>query len=107
MNFLVDAQLPPKLCEWLEEWGHRARHVSHVGMVGAPDSAIADLAEREALVLVTKDEDFLYLRLPRRFAVVWLRIGNATNRALEQWLSPRWSAVIRALSSGEMLVEVR
>jgi predicted nuclease of predicted toxin-antitoxin system len=28
MKFLVDAQLPPGLCSWLEERGHEAVHVA-------------------------------------------------------------------------------
>jgi predicted nuclease of predicted toxin-antitoxin system len=27
MKFLVDAQLPPALCGWLEARGHEAEHV--------------------------------------------------------------------------------
>jgi predicted nuclease of predicted toxin-antitoxin system len=38
---------------------------------------------------------------------LWLRCGNASNRALLAWLEPRWDQVARLLRNGERLVEVR
>jgi predicted nuclease of predicted toxin-antitoxin system len=107
MRFLVDAQLPPALCRWLRERGHEATHVADVGLVAADDAVIANRAEADGVVLVSKDEDFVTLRLPDRFALVWLRCGNATNRALFAWLEPRWDQVEALLRSGERVVEVR
>ena len=107
MRFLIDAQLPPALVGWLRDRGHQAEHVVDLDMVGASDAAIADRAEATAAVLVSKDEDFLTLRLPDRFALLWLRCGNATNRALFAWLEPRWQEIERLLASGERFVEVR
>lgn len=107
MKFLVDAQLPPALCRWLRDHGHDAVHVSDIGMIAAGDAAIAARAEADDAVLVSKDEDFVVLRLPDRFALLWLRCGNATNRALVAWLEPRWGRIEQLLVSGERLVEVR
>jgi predicted nuclease of predicted toxin-antitoxin system len=39
--------------------------------------------------------------------LVWVRIGNATNRALAECLEARWDGVVGALDAGERLVEVR
>jgi predicted nuclease of predicted toxin-antitoxin system len=107
MKFLIDAQLPPALAGWLRERGHKAEHVAELGMVAASDADIASPAERVEAVLVTKDEDFFALRLPDRFALLWLRCGNATNRALFAWLDPRWAEIERLLEAGERVVEAR
>jgi predicted nuclease of predicted toxin-antitoxin system len=107
MRFLVDAQLPPALCRWLEARGHEAAHVMDVLPGATPDAVIASHAEAADLVLATKDEDFLALRLPDRFILLWLRCGNATNRALFAWLEPRWPEIERLLVNGERLVEAR
>jgi predicted nuclease of predicted toxin-antitoxin system len=40
-------------------------------------------------------------------AVVWLRIGNCTNRVLFAWLEPLLPEIARQLESGQRLVEVR
>jgi predicted nuclease of predicted toxin-antitoxin system len=107
MRFLVDAQLPPALTGWLSQRGNEAAHVSDVGLLAATDAAIASHAEANDAVLVTKDEDFVALRLPDRFGLLWLRCGNATNRALVAWLEPRWAEIERLLSEGERFIEVR
>lgn len=107
MRFLVDAQLPPALCDWLRERGHEAVHVFEIGLIAASDEAIAARAAADGAVLVSKDEDFVTLRLPDRFALLWLRCGNATNRALSAWLEVRWERIEALLEGGERFVEAR
>ena len=107
MKFLVDAQLPPALAFWLREQGLTADHLADLGLTGAPDADLADLAERSNLIIVSKDIDFVTLRLPDRFGLIWLRCGNATNRRLLAWLWPRWPIVTKLLAAGERFVEVR
>ncbi|MEG3146450.1 DUF5615 family PIN-like protein [Sphingomonas sp. RT2P30] len=79
MTFLVDAQLPPAPCRWIDARGETAQHVSEIGLGAASDAAIAAYAETGGMILVTKDEDFVVLRLPDRFALIWLSCGNATK----------------------------
>lgn len=106
MKFLIDAQLPPALCEWLRHRGHQAIHVFEVGMVSASDVGIADRAEADDAILISKDEDFLTLRLPDRFALLRLRCGNGTNPVFFAWLEARWDQ-IEVLLVSERYVEVR
>lgn len=107
MKFLVDAQLPPALCLWLADKSYEAIHVSDVGLIGAADTEIADFASDGDWIVISKDDDFLLLRLPDRFSFIWLRCGNATNRALRAWLDARWAEAIALLRAGERLIEVR
>lgn len=75
MKFLIDAQLPTRLAEFLNRAGHDAVHT-----IGLPDgnrstdSQIAQRADTEDRVVVTKDQDFrdghLLGRSPRRLLVV-------------------------------------
>ena len=107
MRFLIDAQLPPGLCRWLEARGHEAAHVYNLGLGAASDVELADRAEAEGLILISKDEDFLALRLPDRYILIWLRCGNTTNRALATWMDERWERVVTLLDGGERLIEMR
>ncbi len=107
MRFLVDAQLPPGLCAGLAVRGHDAVHVASVLSGETPDSLIAAFAVREGRILLTKDDDFQARHGSAGLVVVWLRIGNSTNRALADWLETRWDAVEAALAEGERLIEVR
>ena len=109
VTFLVDAQLPPALARWLREAGHDAQHVSEVGLREAEDVPIWMYALSVQAVIVTKDEDFAE-RASRTInapTIVWLRIGNATNPALLEWLRPRWSQVLMLLEEGHRLIQVR
>lgn len=107
MKFLVDAQLPPALCGWLRGRGHEATHVFEIDMVSAGDADIAARAEADGYALISKDEDFVTLRLPDRFMFLWLRCGNATNRALATWLQARWERIEALLAEGERFIEAR
>ena len=78
MIFIVAAQLPPALVDWLRAQGHDADHVSTLLRVDAPDDTIWRLAR-----------------------------GNATRRALLDWLQPKWPQVEQHLSEGVHLIEVR
>jgi len=104
MKFLVDAQLPPGLCRWLQARGHEAEHVFALGMAGAPDSRIADRAVETDAILISTDEDFMASGRPAlRF--LWLRCGNMTSAALSEWLDARWAAIEEIPDTGEALVE--
>ena len=109
MNFLVDAQLPPGLVRWLADQGHSAQHVNDVGLTSAEDFVIWNYALGVDAIIVTKDEDFAErnARTAVGPVIVWLRIGNATNRALFEWLEPRWSSVVQLLTDDNRLIEVR
>jgi predicted nuclease of predicted toxin-antitoxin system len=85
VKFLIDAQLPARLAEFLNGGGHDAIHT-----LGLPDgnrstdSQIAQHADTDGRVVVTKDQDFrdghLLGRSPRKLLVI--ATGNITNDAL-------------------------
>jgi predicted nuclease of predicted toxin-antitoxin system len=107
MKYLIDAQLPLGLVHWFEERGFEAVHVFQLGLGAASDAEIAAFAEADGYVLVSKDEDFLNHRQPDRFAFLWLRCGNTTNRTLATWMDERWDQVAGLLANGERLIELR
>ncbi len=109
MKFLIDAQLPPALAQWLREAGHEARAAREVGLREAEDSAIWRHAQAQNLVIFSKDEDFA--RRAQTGAtgpvIVWLRVGNTSNAALRAWLVPQLPELVRLIGQGGRLVEVR
>ena len=108
MRFLVDAQLPPALAAWLVEQGHHAEHVSDIGLRAAEDSPIWEYARDHGACIITKDEDFSNRTAVTSSgpAIVWLRIGNCSTRALLSWFHPLLQEIVADLSRGERLVEV-
>ena len=109
MRWIVDAQLPPALARQLKQRGHEAEHVEDAGLRHAEDDAIWQYALTRGAVVITKDEDFPIRASIRRPAppIVWLRIGNASRRALFHWLEPRVPAIEDRLNQGETIIEVR
>jgi len=88
--------------------GHEAEHVYDIGMGSAPDREIWDHAVRNNAVLVTKDDDFVTLKAMGKDGppVVWVRLGNTTNRELFAHMDRYFEVIIDLLQRGEELVEV-
>jgi predicted nuclease of predicted toxin-antitoxin system len=109
VKFLIDAQLPPLLADWLREQGQDADHVFALDRVGIEDDAIWDLALSEGYVVVTKDRDFVEWAFARAPApqVLWLRFGNSRNMALKAQLRSAWPRIFEALQGGNPVVEAR
>ncbi|MEQ1850349.1 MAG: DUF5615 family PIN-like protein [Chthoniobacteraceae bacterium] len=109
MRWIVDAQLPPALADLLRQRGHDAAHVEEVRLRHAEDDAIWQYASEHGAVIVTKNEDFPSRAWASRTApaIVWLRIGNASRRALLRWLEPLLPEIELRLTQGEKVIEVR
>ena len=108
MRFLIDAQLPPALAAWFITRGHAAEHVADVGLLDADDDPIWQYAVAHDAVIVTKDEDFANRKaaVSGGPSIVWLRVGNCSNRALLQWFTPLLPAIVGRLQQGEEVLEV-
>lgn len=109
MRFLVDAQLPPALADWIGKRGHSASPARALGFRDSDDGSIFNLALEQDWILVTKDEDFVErcLGVVGPPQVVWLRIGNCTNPRLFTILEPLWGEIVKKLENGDSLIEVR
>ncbi len=109
IRFVVDAQLPPVLAEWLAEVGHKAEHVRNLKMAAARDEAIWEYAAKAGAAIITKDEDFAWLRRASVNGpqVVWIRWPNTRRVQLLTRFAAAFPKVLAALESGEALLEVR
>ncbi len=109
MRFLVDAQLPPALAQWLTDHGQEAAAVRDIGLHRADDGDIWSFARRGGWMVVSKDEDFIEFALQAVAGpqIVWLRIGNCTNPVLFAWLAPLLPQILQSLEAGNRIVEVR
>jgi len=86
MRFLVDAQLPKRLAEWLNEAGHDAVHTFDLPRGNrTSDAELCDVALREQRIVISKDGDFVESLLvagqPTRLLLV--ATGNISNAKLE------------------------
>ena len=107
MKFLLAAELPPRLAIAMVRKRHVAWHVADCGLLTAKDRDIWRFAAQEGAALVTKDGGFAALRTraPDGPPVVWLRLGNIGNAALEKALLSTLAQI--AATAEEGVVEVR
>lgn len=106
MKFLIDAQLPARLAEFLNRAGHDALHTIRLPDGNrSTDSQIAQHADTENRVVVTKDQDFrdghLLRRSPRKLLVV--ATGNITNDALLSLFELHLDAIVSALGEADFV----
>jgi predicted nuclease of predicted toxin-antitoxin system len=108
VRILVDTQLPRLLANCLREQGHDVVHVLDLSLSQASDNEIWEYAISKDLMILTKDGDFAEWVVAGRAGprVIWLRIGNCTNRELIDWLIPALPEIETALGIGDRLVEV-
>jgi len=103
MKFLVDAQLPRKLCKWLRDAGHDVVHTLDLPLGNAtPDSVVLTIAMNEQRVVVTKDDDFVqsHLIVGRPEKLLLVSTGNIGNAELESLLRKNMSRIEATLQTG-------
>lgn len=85
MKLIVDAQLPKKLCEILDHLGLKSMHVDELPHGDeTTDKEITSFADKESLIVLTKDFDFYHshmkLRKPKKLFLI--TTGNLKNNQL-------------------------
>jgi predicted nuclease of predicted toxin-antitoxin system len=108
VKFLVDANLPPRLCVWLRSQRHEAEHVFDCNLLTATDTQIWERGRVENLVIFSKDVDFydraLLFGTPPQ--VVHVAVGNCSNTRLFSVLASEWNDIEQALVSGCRLISI-
>jgi predicted nuclease of predicted toxin-antitoxin system len=79
VKFLVDNQLPAALSRYLQNRGIDSQHVNEVNLGSASEIEICRYAEAQDRIVISKDEDFLYLANSSKYSLrfVWVRTGIA------------------------------
>lgn len=109
MKFLVDNQLPAALSRYLQKRGFDSQHVNEVDLGSASDVEICRYAEAQNRIVISKDEDFLYLtnNSAFSFSFVWVRLGNCRTSALLEAFERIWPVIERCFEAGDRVIEIR
>lgn len=111
MNFVLDNQLPVHLAASLRKWGHDCIHVIDVKLDDAEDDVVWAWSIANERIVVSKDEDFVYLALRPGDTgrLVWVRLGNCRNASLvaafEQFEADL--VLYLAFEGGRRILEIR
>ena len=106
MRFLVDAQLPRRLCEWLTEAGYDALHTLDLPLGNrTTDNEILNVAERDQRIVVTKDDDFVqsFMITGRPASLLLVSTGNIANDKLENIVKDHVAEIAHAFASASFV----
>lgn len=101
MKLILDAQLPVKLCEILKQIGLEFIHVDELPKGDeTPDKEIAEIADIENLIVVTKDFDFYHshMALGKPKKLFLITTGNLKNRQLFNLIRNNALVIMNALN---------
>ncbi len=109
MKFLVDAQLPHRLADWLNTKGFDAVHTLDLPLGNqTPDAIINDVSIAEDRMVITKDSDFvdsfLLHKMPTKLLLI--STGNIRNTELEALFYANIEKLREVLKSGSEFVEL-
>jgi predicted nuclease of predicted toxin-antitoxin system len=109
VKFLVDNQLPAALARFLASRGVECQRVLDIDLAEATDIEIWAYACRNDCVVISKDEDFLYLaNAPRSEArFIWIRFGNCRTKALLAAIERLWPKIEAGIKAGDRIIELR
>ena len=106
MKFIVDAQLPKSLSDFLNQKGYDSVHTLDLpNKNNTKDSQVAKLANEEGRIVVSKDVDFLESYMvksePRKLIIV--KTGNISNRHLIKIFEENLEVLIKMISRSDLL----
>lgn len=108
MIYLIDNQLPVGLVGYLQAHGLNAVHVCDCKLERASDQEIWDYAKNHDCVIVSKDEDFLYMSGNDLSGppFVWVRLGNCRNPVLFAAFDRILPHLLQTIRSGAKVIEI-
>ena len=98
MKFIVDAQLPKRLCDLLTQLGADCIHTLDLPEKNkTPDKSILELCDTENRIVITKDSDFLqsHLLFNRPQKLLLVNTGNIHNDLLLNLFQQHYSFMIK------------
>ncbi len=105
MKFLVDAQLPRRFANWLNEAGHDALHTLDLPRKNlTADKELISRAMREGRIVISKDADFVQSFLVKgEPPLLLISTGNISNTELEKILRTNLNGIEEAFASGKFV----
>jgi predicted nuclease of predicted toxin-antitoxin system len=106
MNFLVDAHLPPSLCNLLQTAGHDAVHTrSLIAQNRTADEVLNKISLEQQRVVITKDSDFYHSHLLHRkpWKLLLVRTGNIGVRELRTLFEKHLFQIVAALEQNSLV----
>ena len=106
MKFLLDAQLPKKLCDFLKWKGYDALHTLDLPDKNrTKDAQINQISIEQKRVLISKDLDFIESLLisNKPYKLIYVATGNITNQELIGLFSKNLIKIVDAVNRNRLI----
>jgi len=106
MKFLVDAQLPKKLSDFLKWKGYNSIHTLDLPNKNfTKDSEINQISVSESRILISKDLDFIesLLVYNKPYKLIYISAGNLTNKDLLKLFNKNLNLIIEAIECNRLI----
>ena len=106
MKFLLDAQLPKKLSEFLKWKGYDSLHTLDLPNKNkTTDREINDISILEKRVVISKDLDFIesILVSDRPYKLIYIAIGNSSNKQLLEIFSKNIQSIVKYMKDAKLI----
>lgn len=106
MRFLVDANLSPRVAEWLRNNGYDATHVFDMGLNQAGDRQIFEAAANRRQILLTSDLDFgeIVAQSSTPISALILRLRSTATDHVTKRLEVALVQAASALEDGALVI---
>ena len=112
LEFWIDMNLPPIMVSWLvNDFNVSAKSFYDLGFAVADDSEVYKTAAKQSnsVIITTKDVDFINLskEIGPPPKILYLNIGNISNKMLKQIIYKHFSEVIKMfVETDKYLIEI-
>jgi predicted nuclease of predicted toxin-antitoxin system len=108
MKLLLDIHFPVRLAAHLRSKGHDVVRADDIGLGEAEDREIWLLAQSQERIVISKDEDFVFLSMRPGDGgrLLWVRLENCRNAVLIRAIDESHEQILNAFESGEKVVEL-
>lgn len=103
MRVVVDNNLPYRLARLLAQAGLEAVHVLDLGMADVADHVLRERLAGEAIVFLSRDDDF-WGEHPPQWAIVWVALHNPTLAQLRGPIQRLLVRIVPPLRPGQRVL---
>ncbi|WP_458701600.1 DUF5615 family PIN-like protein [Sulfurospirillum sp. 1307] len=106
MKFLLDAQLPKKISEFLNWKGYDSLHTLDLPDKNrTKDSQINDISIKQSRVVISKDLDFVESLLisDKPYKLIYIAVGNISNKELLEIFSKNIEEIIKHIENARLI----
>ena len=106
MKFLLDAQLPKKISEFLNWKGYDSIHTLDLPDKNrTKDTKINDISIEQSRIVISKDLDFVESLLvsDKPYKLIYIAVGNVSNKELLEIFSKNIEKIVKCIEDARLI----